>query len=106
MGIRSRRRFAGGCLDQADLLNFVVDALERHKIDYAVTGSQASSIYGEHRFTNDIDIVADLRSQRLLDSLLADFPADQFYVSDIGAKHAVDAGGQFNIIHQDSFQKI
>jgi hypothetical protein len=64
-------------LDQAGLLNFVVDALERHQIIYAVTGSQASSVYGENRFTNDMDIVVDQRSQQLLDSLLAEFPSDQ-----------------------------
>jgi hypothetical protein len=33
-----------------------------------------------------------------LGPLLAEFPGDQFYVSDEGARHAVTSGGQFKII--------
>lgn len=93
-------------MDQRELMNYVVDALDRHGIPYAITGSHASSVYGETRFTNDIDVVIDLSSQTLLDELLGEFPRGTFYVSDIGARHAVSHGGQFNIIHEDSSQKV
>jgi len=93
-------------LDQTDLLQFVSDALERHRINHGFTGSQASSLYGENRFTNDIDVVVEIRSQVLLDTRLAELPTDDFYVSEMGARHAVSNGGQFNIIHQDSSQKV
>jgi hypothetical protein len=85
---------------------YVVDALDRHAIPYAVTGSHASNVFGETRFTNDIDIVIDLSSQQLLDKLLTEFPEGAFYVSDAGARHAVANGGQFNIIHEDTSQKV
>ncbi len=87
-------------------MNFIVDSLDRHAIPYAVTGSHASSIYGENRFTNDVDVVIELHSLKLLDQLLADFPEGTFYVSDVGARHAVEHGGQFKIIHEDSSQKV
>lgn len=93
-------------MDQRELMNYVVDALDRHGIPYAITGSHASSVYGETRFTNDIDVVIDLSSQTILDQLLTEFPEGTFYVSDIGARHAVRHGGQFNIIHEDSSQKV
>jgi hypothetical protein len=87
-------------------MNFVVDALDRHSIPYAITGSHASSVFGETRFTNDIDVVIQLSSQELLKKFLGEFPEESYYVSDVGARHAVSHGGQFNIIHQDSAQKV
>jgi hypothetical protein len=87
-------------------MNYVVDALEKHAIPYAITGSHASSVFGETRFTNDVDVVIDLSSHELLKELLAEFPEGRFYVSDIGARHAVSSGGQFNIIHEDTSQKV
>jgi hypothetical protein len=92
-------------LDQTELIRHVDSAFERQGIAYAVTGSHASMAYGEHRFTNDLDVIAHIRPEQL-DALLAEFPDDQFYVSDIGARHAVTKGGQFNIIHPTSGLKV
>jgi len=91
-------------LDQAEFLSFLAAALNRRRIPYAVTGSHASTAYGESRFTNDIDVVVDLRPLRLA-GLLSEFPPDAFYVSQDGARHAAAHGGQFNVIHQDSALK-
>jgi len=95
----------GDCLDQTELLSFVAAAFERRGLTYAVTGSHASIAYGEYRFTNDIDVVVDLSATEL-SSLLSEFPTDDFYVSEDGAKYAVLHGGQFNIIHQGTHQKV
>jgi hypothetical protein len=88
-------------------MRFVVDAFELQGVLYAITGSQASFAYGEQRFTNDIDVVADIRSNQL-PGLFAAFPKDQFYIyiSEDGARYASEHGGQFNIIHPDSGLKI
>lgn len=92
-------------MDQTELLSFVAAAFERRGLTYAITGSHASIAYGENRFTNDIDVVVDLAPSQL-PSLLSEFPTDDFYVSEDGAKYAVLHGGQFNIIHQDTNQKV
>ena len=63
--------------DTAELLG-VVDALvvvlRRHDVPYFITGSFASSVHGEFRATNDIDIVAELDAVRLA-AVLADLSA-------------------------------
>ena len=92
-------------MDQAELLRHVVTALRSVVVPYAVTGAQASIMYGEARFTNDIDVVAALTPE-LLARFLAHFPAEQFYVSADAATEAVKSGGQFNIIHPSSAQKV
>src|SRR5690242_8627902 len=91
--------------EQADLLQRMTTALERLGLRYAITGSHASIAYGENRFTNDIDIVIDLKPETL-PALLAAFPPQQFYVSEDGARHAAANGGQFNIIDQNTIQKV
>ena len=46
-----------------DLIRF---ALERADVRYAVGGSWASTAFGEPRFTNDIDILAEFTEQTFL----------------------------------------
>ena len=92
-------------MDQTELLSFVAAAMERRGLTYAITGSHASIAYGENRLTNDIDVVVDLAPEQLA-SFLAEFPTNEFYVSEDGAKHAVLHGGQFNIIHQETSLKV
>src|SRR5689334_24916544 len=91
--------------EQADLLQRMTTALERLGLRYAVTGSHASTAYGENRLTNDIDVVIDLDTRHLT-GLLAAFPEDRFYVSEDGARYAAAHGGQFNIIDNDTIQKV
>jgi hypothetical protein len=92
-------------LEQAELLAYAVRALDEQRIPYLIVGSMASMAYGEPRLTRDIDIVVDLRSNQVED-LCAAFPADDFYVSLPAARTAVARGGQFNIIHPTSGNKI
>jgi hypothetical protein len=99
------KRHGGCCLDQAELLRFIAYAFEHQGVLYAVTGSHASFAYGEQRFTNDIDVVARIQPHQLR-GFLGEFPEDQFYISEDGAKYACEHGGQFNIIHPESGLKI
>jgi hypothetical protein len=92
-------------LEQTDLLSFTVDHLERLGLTYMVVGSYASGAYGEPRFTQDIDIVVDLQAADV-DRLCAIFPPGEFYVSHEAALAAVQQRGQFNVIHQDTANKI
>jgi hypothetical protein len=92
-------------VEQLELLRYAVEALERLAIPYAIVGSFASSVWGESRFTQDIDIVVDLAPSQVRE-LCAAFPAEEFYVSQDAALDAVARGGQFNVIHPSSGNKI
>jgi hypothetical protein len=92
-------------MDQAQLLEFLLDVLERQRLRYAIVGSHASMAYGELRLTNDIDVLVDLSAQSLPEFCAA-FASPHFYVSEDGARHAVLKGGTFNIIDPDGGQKI
>jgi hypothetical protein len=71
-----------------DLLHKIVEAFERLKIEYLVTGSIASMAYGEPRFTNDIDIVATIHESHI-DRLLKVFLQGEFYISDAMIRQAI-----------------
>jgi hypothetical protein len=92
-------------LQPNELLQRFAQFLESNDIAYRVVGSMASIAYGENRFTNDIDIVADMRLEHV--GALCDFcqPPDYFI-----ARHAVEEAirkrFQFNIIHVTSGLKI
>lgn len=88
-----------------ELLGRLVAALERLQIPYLITGSVAAMAYGEPRFTNDIDVVVDINENHVT-RLIAQFPANEFYVSDEAIRDALVRKGQFNIIHPASGLKI
>ena len=92
-------------MEQHELLRRVLEVLEAQGIAYMVVGSVASGVYGEPRMTRDIDIVVELRPNQVA-KLCEAFPAPEYYVSDKAAREAVAAGGQFNVIHPASGNKI
>ena len=92
-------------MEQFDLLRFAAGVLETMRLRYFVTGSTATILYGEVRFTNDIDIVVDLPEAQVA-TFCRQFPSGQFYVSMEAAIDAVRTRGQFNIIHPESGLKI
>lgn len=92
-------------MEQFELLRHVVGVLEGLGIPYFVTGSTATIFYGEPRFTNDIDIVADLPPGKI-QAFCDAFPAADYYISDAAVRQAVADRGQFNIIHPASGLKI
>lgn len=92
-------------MEQPDLLKYAIQALEQLNIRYAIVGSFASGVWGESRFTQDIDILIELKVQQV-SSLCAAFPDTEFYVSATAAKEAVAQHGQFNVIHPTSGTKI
>lgn len=72
-------------------------ALESACVRYAVGGSWASTAFGEPRFTNDVDILADFTVDTL-GQFLRDLPKD-FYFDPDEALEAVAAGRHFNVIY-------
>lgn len=65
----------------------VAEILDRVGISYVVGGSIASTLVGEPRATEDVDIAADLREEQV-PALVAALQ------------------GEFNIIHLESVQKV
>lgn len=92
-------------MDQDELLRKVIRSLEAVGLRYLVTGSIATSLYGEPRFTNDIDVVVDLPRERIPE-LLREFPAEEYYLSEESVRRAVERRTQVNVIHPRSGLKI
>ncbi len=88
-----------------ELLDRFVQAAEHLDVPYFVTGSVASSYYGEARFTNDIDIVIEISPQRVV-KLCEAFDSDEFYVDSDAARSAAAHFGMFNIIVSGGLLKI
>lgn len=88
-----------------ELLRRLAQTLARLEIPYFVTGSVATTYWGEPRFTRYIDVVVELRRGDI-ERLVAEFPAPEFYVSVEAAREAVIRRGQFNIIQPASGLKI
>lgn len=93
--------------DATDLLGpveSVILALTRSDVPYFVTGSFESSLHGEFRATNDLDVVASLDLTILVplfDALSRDF------VTDIDQAHdALHSQSSFNIIHRSTYLKV
>ncbi len=92
-------------LQPHELMQRVADFFEAQGIAYRVVGSMASMAYGEPRFTNDVDIVAELTLDKI-GALCAAFPAPEYYLSEQAARDAVTRRFQFNILHPASGLKV
>lgn len=82
----------------ADAFDPVRVALERAGIRYAVGGSWASTAFGEPRFTNDVDILAEFSAESLR-AFLGNLPSDTYYVDSGEALTAIGSGRSFNVIY-------
>lgn len=91
-------------MQDPDLISLFVAPLEAAGIHYMITGSVASSIYGEPRNTLDIDLVVLLGANQIpvLSTL---FPENDYYLPPadvIAIESRRDAHGHFNIIHHNT----
>jgi hypothetical protein len=85
-------------MELAELQRRLVEVLEAADIPYFVTGSAATIYYGEPRFTNDLDIVAEIRESHI-PNLLAAFPSPEFYLSPDALRDAIRRRSMVNILH-------
>ena len=87
---------------EPDFLGLFVEPLEDLRVPYMITGAVASAIYGEPRFTRDIDIVLELRRSDVKTFSEA-FPEEAYYVPPaptLREEIARSSSGHFNLIHQ------
>jgi hypothetical protein len=91
-------------MTDASLISLFVRPLNQLHLPYMVTGGVASVVYGEPRFTRDIDLVIALRpgDAARFSELWA---PGAFYVPPvevIAAESARPAHGHFNVVHHDT----
>ncbi len=86
------------------VLSQIAGILDRLGIPYLLVGSFASSMHGLYRSTADIDIVADIKSDRVRP--LFDAIKETFYIDEQAMRNAVAQRGSFNAIHFDSVFKV
>jgi hypothetical protein len=84
-------------MSPADAFNLLRSALEQAGIRYAIGTSWASTAFGEPRFTNDIDILADVTSENL--SVFLRHLPETFSTDEEEAMSAIRRGRPFNVIH-------
>ena len=92
-----------GVPDGYDPVAIAVDVgarLERFGIAWVTGGSIASSMHGEPRATDDVDLVVALRT-RHVKSLVRSLALD-YYIDEDAVRAAVQAAGSFNAVHFDS----
>ena len=80
-------------------------ALDAAGVPYMVTGSLASSAFGEPRASEDIDIVIAPTREQLVE-LIHHFPDDQYYALEEDALQALAHRSMFNIIDFVSGWKV
>lgn len=91
-------------MTQEEVLDRVLENLERHGIAFMVTGSLAGNLHGLPRATQDADVVVEggrLQIERFVVEL-----GDAFYANREAARDAFDHEGMFNVIHLETGFKI
>jgi hypothetical protein len=89
-----------------DVLQDVIRRLEKIGVDYFLVGSLASMYYGRPRFTNDIDLVVEIKASQVM-QFENQFHIDEYYCPPPEIlKDEILRRGSFNLIHQHSGIKI
>ena len=89
---------------EREILDLVLDTMERQGIPYMIVGSFAVSFYGHPRSTHDLDLVVEV-SDAHVPGLVAALEG-QFYISKEGIERALRTGSMFNAIHNHSVFKV
>jgi hypothetical protein len=87
-----------------DLIGLFIRPLEQAGVEYMITGGVASVIYGDPRFTRDVDVVLEL-SESGIHRFIAAFDTGDFYLPPEEAlteEVLRSEGGHFNVIHHDT----
>jgi hypothetical protein len=90
--------------DPISLALDIAAILNKLDIPYLVGGSVASTLMGEMRATEDVDIVADLTAEKV--NPLLQILQPRFYVSEDAIRDAIRYKRSFNLIDNDSLGKV
>jgi hypothetical protein len=92
-------------LEQDRAFGGVVDILEAMEVEYLIWGGVAVVMYGEPRFTQDMDIVIRL-SRNQVGTLARLFEKDGYDVSAEAIRDALERHFYFNVIHLETNIKV
>ena len=91
-------------MQDLELFQIFTNRFQSLSIDFIITGSVASIVYGDPRVTHDIDLVIEL-TKGDIDKLVDIFPNGEFYLPPkdvINLEINRSSRGHFNIIHADT----
>jgi hypothetical protein len=83
----------------------VIDILDAMGVEYLIWGGVATVMYGEPRFTQDMDVVIRLGRDQV-DTLARLFEEDGYYVSVEAIHDALERHFYFNVIHLETNIKV
>jgi predicted nucleotidyltransferase len=90
--------------DPLEVAASITSVLEGLGVRYLIGGSLASSVHGEPRSTNDVDILVDFHTEHVEPFVKA--IRGDYYVSEPAVRAAVKSGGHFNAIHMNAAVKV
>lgn len=93
-------------MSQQELLIGVATYLGEHAVAYMLTGSIASSLFGEPRLTHDIDILVHITAQDAV-GLAVSFPPPRYFLDDRESiEEMIDQASMFNLIDTHTGDKV
>jgi len=92
-------------MSEERLLTQVAAVLNDAGIDYVVTGSIVTSVYGEPRYTHDVDIVV-AADARLGEVLARAFPGPRYYADARDIEESLRKGIVCNLIDSETARKV
>jgi hypothetical protein len=92
-------------MSQFELLIKTTTLLNSENIPYVLVGSFVSSIYGEPRTTQDIDLVVQLQKSNI-PKLISMFPPPRYYIEEEMILFALEYKRMFNLLDTSEGDKI
>ena len=92
-------------MSQQELLRKVTETLDRHGMDYMITGSMASSLQGEPRATHDIDLVISIQESDIR-NLVEAFPSPFYYLEAESVREAILHGSVSTLMDNTGADKV
>lgn len=92
-------------MSQFELLINTITLLNSENIPYMLVGSFVSSLYGEPRSTQDIDLVVQLQKSHI-PKLISMFPPSRYYIEEEMILFALETKRMFNLIDTNEGDKI
>lgn len=91
--------------DLQTVLSDITAILKKLNITFHITGGLVSSLYGEPRFTQDIDIVISLRLKSKSLELIKELQ-DIFYINEDSIIKAIENQKMFQALHTETMIKV